>query len=57
MNPQVVLLGIIFLLLCAAILRIAFKAGKQWNSPKREYEAQMEDIRRRKRELGIDEDD
>ena len=52
-----VLLGIIFVLLCAAIARIAWKVIRQWNSPSKEYQQKMADIQRRKRELGIEDDE
>jgi len=52
-----ILLGVVFFFICIAIVRIALKAGRQWNSPQRQYEKQMEDIQRRKRELGIVDED
>ncbi len=52
-----ILLGILFVLLCAAISRTAWKVMRQWNSPSKEYQQKMADIQRRKRELGIMDDD
>lgn len=51
-----ILLGILTLLLCVAILRIAWKVGLQWNSPTKEYQKKMADIQRRKKELGIEDE-
>lgn len=56
MNVQYIIFAVLFIVVCAAILRLGAKAVKQWQSPRKQYEAQMEDIQRRKKELGIDDD-
>ena len=53
MNLQMTLIAIVLLLMCIAIIYIALRAIKQWNKPQRDYQAKMEDIQRRKRALGI----
>ncbi len=54
---QIILLGIVAILMLMAMVWIAFRVIRQWNHPKRAYQAQMDDIKRRKRELGIVDDD
>jgi len=54
---QVVLLALVVLLICCAIFWLAYRIFRQWNRPSDKYRAQMEDIQRRKRELGIVDDE
>jgi hypothetical protein len=54
---QVFLLGLVTLLMLAAMAWIVFRVTRQWNSPKKQFQQKMGDIQRRKRELGIVDDD
>jgi cell division protein FtsL len=54
---QIVLLILITLLMCASMVWIAIRVGRQWAAPKKQYQKKLDDIQRRKRELGLTEDD
>lgn len=52
-----ILIGLVILLMCTAIVWIFIRVIRQWNGPKNRYQKQMQDIQRRKRELGLVEEE
>ena len=52
-----VLIGVVILLIGAAMVWIAIRVVRQWKQPQKRYESEWQDIQRRKQALGIDDKD